>query len=76
MPTIGNEHVDRAYIAHEGQFVGSSKLVLVVETNLQTDPQHPDFDLGKLKKLIDQCGAYVRRRNRQVEEFRIVPVKA
>jgi hypothetical protein len=62
---------ERVSITHEGRFGGTSRLVLLVETNLQLNPQLADFDHEKLMALIKAAQA-IQSENRQVEDYRIV----
>jgi hypothetical protein len=69
---ISHPNATAAYIVHEGQFV-RDRLVLVIETDLHTNPQHPQFDFQALNDLIEAGKAYVAANNRQIDDFRIVP---
>ena len=63
-----------AYISHVGRFFEHpQRMVLIVETDLPTNPQHPDFDSHAIAGLISACQAYVIAQNRQVYDFQIVP---
>jgi hypothetical protein len=48
-------------------------MVLVIETDLHTNPQHPDFDAQKLNELINAGQAYVAAQSRQIDGFHIIP---
>ena len=57
---IQHPNAKRAYITHEGRFFAHPfRMVLVIETDLHTNPQHPDFDAQKLNDLINAGQAYV-----------------
>jgi hypothetical protein len=48
-------------------------MVLVIETDLHTNPQHPDFNSQALSDLINAGQAYVAAQNRQIDDFQIIP---
>jgi hypothetical protein len=48
-------------------------MVLVIETDLPTNPQHPDFSSQALSDLINAGQAYMLAQNRQIREFQIIP---
>jgi hypothetical protein len=71
---IQHPNVKRAYITHEGRFFAHPfRMVLVIETDLHTNPQHPDFDAQKLNDLINAGQAYVAAQSRQIDGFHIIP---
>ena len=70
---IGHPNAKNAYITHEGSFGNPRRMVLVIETDLHTNPKHPKFDYQALTDLISAGNSYVARHNRQVDDFRIVP---
>ena len=71
---IQHPNAKSAYITHHGRFFAHpSRLVLVIETDLHTNPQHPDFDSQALMDLINASQAYVAAQNRQVDDFQIIP---
>jgi hypothetical protein len=77
---IQHPNAKSAYITHEGRlFSHPPRVVLVIETDLHTNPHHPDFDFEALAALISAAEAYVatqnRRaaRNRQIVDFHIIP---
>jgi hypothetical protein len=71
---IQHPNAKRAYITHEGRFFAHPfRMVLVIETDLHTNPQHPDFDAQKLNDLINAGQNYVAAQSRQIDGFQIVP---
>lgn len=70
---ISHPNAKTAYVVHEGHFVRDRHMVLVIETDLHTNPQHPQFDFQALNDLIDAGQMYVAAHNRQIDDFRIVP---
>ena len=72
--SIQHPNVKSAYVTHEGRFFEHpQRMILVIETDLHTNPQHPDFDAHAILRLIDAIQGYVTAQNRQILEFRIVP---
>jgi hypothetical protein len=71
---IQHPNAKKAYITHEGRFFAHPfRMVLVIETDLHTNPQHPDFDAQKLNDLINAGQAYVAAQSRQIDGFHIIP---
>jgi hypothetical protein len=67
-------NVKNAYIKHEGRFFAHPhRMVLVIETDLHTNPQHPDFNAQALADLINAGQVYVAAQNRKIEDFQIIP---
>jgi len=48
-------------------------MVLVIETDLHTNPQHPEFNDKALSDLINAGQKYVAAQNRQIYDFHIIP---
>ena len=72
--TIQHPNAKNAYITHEGRFFAHARrVVLVIETDLHTNPQHPEFDAQALTDLINAGQAYVAAQNRQIDDFQIIP---
>jgi hypothetical protein len=61
---------ERVSIIHEGRFGGTSRLVLLIETNIQLNPQEADFDHERLMALTKAAQA-MQSENRQVDHYRI-----
>jgi hypothetical protein len=71
---IKHPNVKNAYVVHEGRFFEHpSRAVLIIETDLPTNPQHPDFDSLAITALINAGQDYVAAQNRRIEAFQIVP---
>jgi hypothetical protein len=77
---IQHPNAKSAYVTHEGRFFAHpQRMVLVIETDLHTNPQHPDFDFEALTNLINAGQAYVAAhnrqaaQNRQIVDFHIIP---
>jgi hypothetical protein len=71
---IQHPNAKKAYIRHEGRFFEHPyRMVLVIETDLPTNPQHPDFSSQALSDLINAGQAYMLAQNRQIREFQIIP---
>jgi hypothetical protein len=72
---IGHPNVKNAYIVHEGRFFAHPwHMLLVVETDLPTNPQHPKFSQHALNDLINAVQSYmVEHYRQQVEGFKIIP---
>jgi hypothetical protein len=72
--SLNHPNAKSAYIVHEGHSRGPRHMVLEIKTDLHTNPQHPQFDFQKLTALIEAGMSYVAQHNRQVDDFRIVPL--
>jgi hypothetical protein len=48
-------------------------MVLIVETDLPTNPQHPKFDSHAIANLINAVQTYAVAHNRSIDGFQIVP---
>jgi hypothetical protein len=71
---IHHPNAKSAYVRHEGRFFAHPwRMVLVIETDLHTNPQHPNFDPQALADLINAGQAYVAAHNRQIDDFQIIP---
>ena len=71
---IQHPHAKNAYVIHVGRFFEHpQRMVLVIETDLHTNPQHPDFDHHAIADLITAAQNYVIAQNRQLYDFQIVP---
>jgi hypothetical protein len=71
---IQHPNAKSAYIVQEGRlFAHPPRVVLVIETDLHTNPQHPDFDPEALAALIEASRTYATAQNRQIDDFQIVP---
>jgi hypothetical protein len=71
---IQHPNAKNAYIRHEGRFFAHPfRMVLVIETDLHTNPQHPNFDAHALSDLINAGQAYVAAYHRDIDGFQIVP---
>jgi hypothetical protein len=71
---IQHPNVKSAYVTHEGRFFAHpARIVLIIETDLPTNPQHPDFDSHAITALIKAGQDYVVAENRQVDGFQIIP---
>src|SRR5262245_43118399 len=71
---IQHPNAKNAYIRHEGRFFAHPfRMVLVIETDLHTNPQHPKFDAHALADLINAGQAYVAAHHRDIDGFQIVP---
>jgi hypothetical protein len=71
---IGHPNVKNAYVIHEGRFFAHPfRMVLVIETDLPTNPQHPNFDSHAITNLINAVQTYVAAHHRQIDGFQIVP---
>jgi hypothetical protein len=67
-------NVKNAYIKHEGRFFARPwRMVLVIETDLHTNPQHADFSAHALTDLVNAAQVYVAAQNRQIDDFEIIP---
>jgi len=73
MPVV-HSNAKKAYITQEGEFGGAVRMVLVIETDLSTNPQHRSFDLQALTQLIKAGEDYIAAHNRQIDHFRIIPL--
>jgi hypothetical protein len=73
---IGHPNVKNAYVVHEGRFFAHPwRKVLIIETDLPTNPHHPKFDQHALNDLINVVQSYmVEHYRQQVEGFQIVPL--
>jgi hypothetical protein len=72
--SIQHPNAKNAYIKHEGRFFAHPpRMVLVIETDLHTNPQHPNFDSHAIAALISAGQAYVTAQNRQLDDFQIIP---
>jgi len=68
-------NVKNAYIKHEGRFFAHPwRMVLVIETDLITNPQHPNFSAQALNDLVNAGQVYVAAQNRRIEDFEIIPI--
>jgi hypothetical protein len=73
--TIQHPNAKNAYIKHDGRFFAHPpRMVLVIETDLHTNPQHPDFDAQAITDLIVAGQTYVAAQSRQIDDFEIIPV--
>jgi hypothetical protein len=73
--TIQHPNAKNAYIKHEGRFFAHpARMVLVIETDLHTNPQHPDFDSKAIAALINAGQAYMTAQNRKLDDFQIIPM--
>jgi len=71
---IQHPHAKKAYITHEGRFFEHPRrMVLVIETDLHTNPQHPEFNDKALLDLINAGQKYVAAQNRQIYDFHVIP---
>jgi hypothetical protein len=71
---IDHPNAKNAYVVHEGRFFAHPfRMVLVIETDLPTNPQHPKFDSHAIGSLIEAVQTYVVARNRSIDGFQIVP---
>ncbi len=71
---IDHPHVKNAYVIHEGRFFAHPfRMVLIIETDLPTNPQNPNFDSHAITNLINAVQTYVVAHNRNVDGFQIVP---
>jgi hypothetical protein len=72
--SIQHPNAKNAYVTHEGRFFEHpQRMILVVETDLRTNPAHPDFNAHAVSGLIEAIQAYVIAQNRKILEFRLVP---
>jgi hypothetical protein len=72
---VQHPNVKNAFIVHEGRFFEHPpRIVLVIETDLHTNPEHPNYNAKALTELISAAQAYVIAQNRQVTDFKIVPI--
>jgi hypothetical protein len=71
---IQHPNVKRAYVTHEGRFFAHpARMVLIIETDLPTNPQHPDFDSAAITALINAGQDYAAAENRRIDGFQIIP---
>ncbi len=71
---ISHPNVKNAYVTHEGRFFEHpQRIILVVETDLITNPAHPKYNAHRVGDLIEAIQGYVTAQNRKILEFRIVP---
>jgi hypothetical protein len=72
---VQHPNAKNAFILHEGRFFEHpARIVLVIETDLHTNPEHPNFDAKALTDLISAAQAYTIAQNRGVTDFKIVPI--
>jgi len=53
----------------------AQKNVVVVETNLNLDAQHPDYDDQAMTSLLEAVQRFLAQNKGRVDEMRIVPVR-
>lgn len=72
---IEHPNAKNAYVIHEGRFFARpGRTVLVIETDLHTNPQHPAFNAHAIEALVAAAQVYVVAENRKVDDYRIVPL--
>jgi hypothetical protein len=72
---IEHPNAKSTYVVHEGRFFARpGRTVLVIETDLPTNPQHPAFDAKAIEAMVAAGQAYVVAQNRKVDDYRIVPL--
>jgi hypothetical protein len=69
---LNNPHIKKVRFAWEGPFTSSWTFVLILETDLQLNPQHADFDFEAADSIRKSAEIYVGSQNRQFDYFRIV----
>jgi hypothetical protein len=68
---INHPNAKRTYFTWEGPW-DAYHMVLVIETDLHLNPQHPDFDLNAVNTLKGQANRYILTRNRQIDHLRLL----
>ena len=72
--SIDHVHAKNVWFSIEGGASGL-KNVVVVETNLNLDAQHPDYDDQAMTSLIGAVLLFMAQSKDYVDEMRIVPVR-
>ena len=70
---ISHPNAQNVHFTWEG-LRSDHRMVLVVETDLHLNPQHPAFDYDAILGLIDEANRYMLAGNRQIDHFRLVSV--
>ena len=72
---VQHPHAKNVFVMHEGRFFEHPpRIVLVIETDLPTNPEHPNFNAKALSDLISAGQTYTIEQNRKITDFRIVPI--
>jgi hypothetical protein len=69
---IDHPNAKRVRFAWEGKFNAEWRRVVIVETDLQLNAQHPDFNWDAANGLLQAVGAQMVEIDRQVLDFRLV----
>ena len=72
--SIDHVHAKNVWFTIEGSANGL-KNVVVVETNLNLDAQHPDYDDQAMTSLLGAVQLFLAQNEGYVDEMRIVPVR-
>ncbi len=72
--SIDHVHAKNVWFTIEGNADGL-KNVVVVETNLNLDAQHPDYDDQAMTSLLEAVQRFLTQNKDRVDEMRIVPVR-
>jgi len=70
---INHPAVKKIYFMWEGTWEVYHE-VLVIETDLQLNPEHPSFDFEPINALIAEANRYVQDSNPEIDRFRLVSV--
>ena len=69
---IDHPNAKRVYFVWEGTWTGPHQGVVVVETDLQLNAQHPDFSLDSVQTLLQAVNSEMEQIDRQIDHFRLV----
>ena len=72
--SIDHIHAQNVWFAVEGS-VNDLKTVVVVETNLNLDTQHPDYDDQAMTSLLEVVRRFLAQNKGHVDAMRIVPAR-
>ena len=72
--SIDHVHAKNVWFTIEGNADGL-KTVVIVETNLNVDSLHPDYDDQAMTSLLEAVQRFLTQNKDRVDEMRIVPVR-
>jgi hypothetical protein len=72
--SIDHVNAKNVWFTIEGSANGL-KNVVVIETNLQVDARHPDYDDQAMKSLLEAVQRFLEQNEDHFDEMRIVPAR-